>query len=103
MKPWADAYSDGQHVIISDENGFEKIPFACWLWCSSRYPLLTSVMVNDPTLDSLRDFEVGDKVIYADYPDAVYTIEWDYGCGVYFIGNADSFVDLVTANSLTRA
>ena len=35
---------------------------------------------------------VGDHVIY----DGVrYTIEKDYGNGVFFIGNADSFADLV--------
>jgi hypothetical protein len=53
-------------------------------------------------MDKLK---IGDKVTYHPYgldePDeGEYVIEIDYGNNVFFIGNKDSFVDLVPANLL---
>ena len=45
-----------------------------------------------------KRFKVGDRVLYDHYE---YTIEKDYGNGVYFIGNKDAFVDCVPACCLT--
>lgn len=45
-------------------------------------------------------YNVGDKVRY---DGIIYKVEQDYGDGVYFIGNDDSFVDLVPACCLTPA
>ena len=42
--------------------------------------------------------KVGDRVLY---DDVEYTIEKDYGNGVYFIGNNDAWVDDVSADQLT--
>lgn len=56
----------------------------------------------------MEKLRVGDKVTYHPYgldEDAeggVYEIEQDYGNGVYFIGNADSFVDIVSTSCLRK-
>jgi len=42
-------------------------------------------------------FKVGDAV---DYYGTRYTVEKDYGNGVYLVGNAYSFADCVSGNSL---
>jgi hypothetical protein len=42
---------------------------------------------------------IGDMVLY---DGAKYTIEHDYGNGVFRIGNDDAFVDLVNASMLTN-
>lgn len=54
-------------------------------------------------------FAVGDLVTYHPYaPDddnsdgVVYQVERDYGNKVYFIGNADAFIDLVPSHMLRK-
>lgn len=46
-------------------------------------------------------YKVGDKVVFLDGDDEQFTIEKDYGGGLYFIGNSDSFADLILGEELT--